>query len=110
MSRWQARLEYRQAFLGRIVDIGAELFAIASAVAYADTIGREQPGRGEQAAELADLFCRQARRRADTLFHALWANDDDAGREAADKVLEGRYAWLEEGVLDPSGEGPMIPR
>ena len=34
----------RQAFLGRIVDIGAELFAIASAVVYADTIQREQPG------------------------------------------------------------------
>ncbi|HEY8293759.1 MAG TPA: acyl-CoA dehydrogenase family protein, partial [Micrococcaceae bacterium] len=27
MGRWQGRLEYKQAFLGRIVDIGAELFA-----------------------------------------------------------------------------------
>ena len=23
-------------------------------------------------------------------------------------MLEGRYAWLEEGIVDPSGEGPMI--
>jgi len=23
-------------------------------------------------------------------------------------VLDGRYAWVEEGILDPSGEGPMI--
>jgi hypothetical protein len=29
MGRWQAKLEKKQAFLGRIVDIGAELFAIA---------------------------------------------------------------------------------
>ena len=45
MGRWQAKLEKRQALLGRIVDIGAELFAIASAVVYADTIRREQPQR-----------------------------------------------------------------
>jgi hypothetical protein len=82
---------------------------MASAIAYADTIGREQPQRREEAAELAALFCAQAKRRADTLFHELWANDDDTNREAADKLLSGRYEWFEEGVLDPSGEGPMIP-
>jgi hypothetical protein len=109
MTRWQARLEYRQAFLARIVDIGAELFAMASSVAYADTIGREHPERREQAIELAGLFCLQARRRADDLFRALWSNDDDENNAAAEKLLDGRYAWLEEGVVDPSGEGPMIP-
>jgi alkylation response protein AidB-like acyl-CoA dehydrogenase len=109
MSRWQAKLEYRQTFLGRIVDIGAELFAIASAVVYADTIGRETPERRDQAAELAALFCLQAQRRADGLFHALWNNDDDAGHAAAKKILDGRYRFIEEGIADPSGEGPMIP-
>ncbi len=109
MSRWQAKLEYRQAFLGRIVDIGAELFAMASSVAYADTIGREHPDRRDQAGELAQLFCRQARRRADRLFAELWANDDDDDRAAAGQLLDGRYEWLEEGIADPSGHGPMIP-
>ena len=109
MSRWQAKLEYRQAFLGRIVDIGAELFAMASAVAYADTIGREQPERRAEAAELAELFCLQAKRRADDLFDALWSNDDDANKAAADRLLSGRYEWFEEGIVDPSGEGPMMP-
>ena len=108
MGRWQAGLEQRQAFLGRIVDIGAELFAIASAVVYADTIRTEQPERAVEAFELADLFCSQARRRADTLFHELWANDDRDNYEAAQRVLDGRYAWLEEGVADPSGEGPAV--
>jgi hypothetical protein len=23
-------------------------------------------------------------------------------------VLEGRYSWVEEGIVDPSGAGPMI--
>ena len=109
MARWQAKLENKQTFLGRIVDIGAELFAISSTVVYADTVGREQPERKEEAIELAQLFCSMARRRADTLFHELWANDDDSRYSAAQKVLAGRYSWLEDGVLDPAGDGPMMP-
>ncbi len=109
MGRYQARLEQKGELLGRVVDIGAELYAIASACVYADTIARKDPSRKEEAYELADLFCRQARRRADRLFHDLWANDDDAQYATAQKVLAGRYEWFEADVLDPAGDGPMIP-
>ena len=108
MSRWQARLEQRQAWLGRIVDIGAELFSISAACVYAETIRKEHPDRAESAFELADLFARQARRRADDLFEALWSNDDDENSALAKQVLKGRYTWLEEGIADPSGDGPII--
>ncbi len=108
MTRYQAGLEQKQAVLGRIVDIGAELFAIASAVAYADTIKRENPARGESAYELADLFVKQARRRVDALFTALWQNDDDAGYKGAQKVLAGEFTWLEEGILEQSGDAPQV--
>ena len=70
--------------------------------------GESSPS-ADEAVELADLFCQQARRRAETLFGELWANDDDANYAAAQHVLEGRYTWLEEGIVDPSGDGPMIP-
>jgi hypothetical protein len=96
MGRWQAKLEKRQAVLGRIVDIGAELFAISAAVVYADTQRRE-------ATELADLFCRQARRRVEALFDSLFDNDDTDAYELAQGVLGGRFSWLEEGVVDPAG-------
>ena len=102
MGRWQAKLEQRQAVLGRIVDIGAELFAMASAVVYADTIRAEQPHRAAEAAELADLFCRQSQRRVAALFHGLWNNDDVESYALAQRVLEGRYAFIEEGIADPS--------
>jgi hypothetical protein len=108
MGRWQAKLEKKQAFLGRIVDIGAELYAIASAATYANTIKTERPDLGEQAFELADLFCKQARSRVDRLFDELWSNNDDDNYTAAQAVLEGRFTWVEEGVADPSGDGPMI--
>src|SRR3954447_5668418 len=101
MGRWQAKLEQRQSFLGRIVDIGAALFAISAAVVYPHPSARETPERADAARELADLFCAQARRRADGLFHALWSNDDDAGYATALTLLDGRYTWLEEGVSDP---------
>jgi alkylation response protein AidB-like acyl-CoA dehydrogenase len=108
MNRYQAKMERKQAFLGRIVDIGSELYAIAAACVYAKTIEQEHPERAEQARELADLFCHQARRRADVLFEELWHNDDDLNTKRAFAVLDGRYTWVEDGVLDPSGEGPMI--
>ena len=108
IGRYQAGLEKKQALLGRIVDIGAELFAMASAVVYANTIKSEQPERADSAFELAELFCTQAQRRIGQLFHELWANDDASNYKAAQQVLDGRYTWLEEGIPDPSGEGPMI--
>src|SRR4051812_32007717 len=110
MGRYQAKLEQRQALLGRIVDIGAELFAISAAVVYATTVAAEQPARSDSARELADLFCRQARRRADRLFHELWANGDSEGYAAAQAVLDGRHEWIEDGVPDPStASAPSSP-
>ncbi len=109
MGRYQAKLEQKGALLGRVVDIGAELFAIASACTYAATLAQEDPQHREAIFELADLFCGQARRRADALFHALWANDDDSQYELAQAVLDGRYEFFEHDVIDPAGDGPMIP-
>jgi alkylation response protein AidB-like acyl-CoA dehydrogenase len=108
MSRWQGRLERKQAFLGRIVDIGAELFAMSAACVRAQMLVEDDPIHSAEAAELADLFCRGARRRTDYLFHTLWRNDDTANYAAALRILDGRYTWAEQGIIDPSGDGPII--
>jgi alkylation response protein AidB-like acyl-CoA dehydrogenase len=109
MARWQGRLERRQGFLGRVVDIGAELFAISAVCvrAQADAAGGEA-GRADTARELAGLFCGQARHRVEELFGRLWDNTDAADAALARRVLGGRYTWLEDGVLDPSIPGPWI--
>ncbi len=110
MGRWQAGTESHGAFLGRIVDIGAELFAIASAVVYTQTGIREHPERSTETQELAEVFCQQAEKRVEQLFHDLWNNTDAAGHRLALDVLAGRHTWLEEGIIDPSaGDGPMVP-
>ncbi|MEU4739213.1 acyl-CoA dehydrogenase family protein [Actinosynnema sp. NPDC023658] len=101
MSRWQGRMERKQRFLARIVDIGAELFAISAACVKA-------AADGDRAVELADAFAAQARVRVEELFDRLWRNSDDSDAALARHVLDGRFTWLEEGVLDPSTPGPWI--
>lgn len=107
MSRWQGRMETKQGFLGRIVDIGAELFAMSAACVRAERLRREGE-HGREAYQLADAFCRQARIRVDELFTRLWSNTDDLDRKVVKGVLGGSYEWLEQGIVDPSGEGPWI--
>jgi hypothetical protein len=48
---------------------------------------------------LADLACRQARRRIEATFARLFDNDDQATYGVARQAMEGRFAWLEEGVI-----------
>ena len=103
MARWQGRLERKQGFLGRIVDIGAELFAISAVCVRA-----HDDAEAGTAAELASAFCVQARSRVEELFRQLWHNTDADDVRLARRVLSGRYAWLEADIIDPSLPGPWV--
>ena len=107
MSRWQGRMELKQNFLARIVDIGAELFAMSAACVRAEHLVATGE-HGTEARRLADTFCKQARIRVDELFARLWTNTDSADRKLSAAVLDGAVSWLEEGIVDPSREGPWI--
>jgi hypothetical protein len=98
MMRFGPGLEKRQAVLGRIVDAGAELFVMTSACVRAEKLRRARPDDASPVT-LADLFCRQSRRRVRASFAGLFANDDAATYRVARQVLDGRFAWLEEGVI-----------
>jgi hypothetical protein len=69
---------------------------------------KENAPQAAGAVDLADLFCRGSRRRVDRLFHDLMHNDDAHNYETAQRVLEGQFLWAEAGIIDSSGEGPMI--
>src|SRR5262249_59699322 len=109
MARWQGRLERKQGFLGRIVDIGAELFAISAACARAQFDATTGTERGSVAVELAGGFCAQARHRAQELFAQLWSHTDAPDLALARQGLAGRYTWLEDGVIDPAAPRPGMP-
>src|SRR5215470_16519103 len=121
MARWQGGLERRQGFLGRLVDIGAELFAMSAVCVRAhDDAAEGGPGEGgadggsaaavrrDTGYELADAFCAQARQRCEELFAQLWKNTDAADAGLARQVMAGRYQWLEHGIIDPSIPGPWV--
>ena len=97
MVRFGPRLEKRQAVLGRLVEIGAELLAITAACSRAQAMVKQDPGnRGP--VELADLFSRQARRRVEDRFSAVFDNDDVAAYAVAQQVLRNEHTWLEQGM------------
>ncbi len=97
MIRFGPRLEERQAVLGRIVDIGADLFVIAASCVRAMQLLRANPS-DRTPVELADGACRLARRRIDDNFRRIFRNEDRRIRQLARGVLAGRYTWLEEGT------------
>ena len=99
MLVYQARLQNKQAFLFRLVDIANETFAMTASVARAQALATRHAAEAAEAVELADVFCRSARRRVRALLRELWANDDVAGYRLGASVLAGRHEWLEAGCV-----------
>jgi len=99
MLRFGPKLEKRQAVLFRLVDVGAELFAMAATCSRAEMLRREGGEAAKGAVEMADLFCRQARRRIEDSFRSLFHNDDVQTYRVAQHVLSGQHLWLEQGLV-----------
>jgi alkylation response protein AidB-like acyl-CoA dehydrogenase len=98
MIRFGPRLEKRQAVLGRLVEIGAELLAITAACSRAlAMVRKDQSNQGP--VELADVFARQARRRVEDRFDAVFDNDDVVTYGVAQQVLRNEHTWLEQGMV-----------
>jgi hypothetical protein len=98
MVRFGPGLEKKQAVLGRIVEIGAELFMMSAAAVKARRMLEENPS-DRTPVTLAELFCRHARRRVRTRFDELFDNEDAATYRVARQALAGEMEWLEKGIV-----------
>ncbi len=100
----QAKLQNKQMFLFRLVDVANELFAMAATVSRTHAMIQAGDAEAKNAAELCELFCRQSRRKVRDLFRDLWRNDDVLKYKVAMGVLKGRQKWLESMVegLEPA--------
>ncbi|MHB1170396.1 MAG: acyl-CoA dehydrogenase domain-containing protein, partial [Longimicrobiales bacterium] len=99
MARFGPKLEKRQSVLFRLVDVGAELFAMSAVCVYAHAMLEKNPS-DRTPLRLADLFCRQARKRIDASFRNTFSNHDRFAYRLAQDVLAGKYRWLEHDVAD----------
>ncbi|MEO6068070.1 MAG: acyl-CoA dehydrogenase family protein [Gemmatimonadales bacterium] len=99
MIRFGPKLEKRQAVLGRLVEIGAELLAMSASVSRAQMLYKKDP-TNTTPLELADVFCRQSRRRVKDKFHDVWFNDDVRTYAIARKVIDDKLEWLEAGIVE----------
>jgi alkylation response protein AidB-like acyl-CoA dehydrogenase len=99
MLLYRARLERKQAFLFRLIDIALELYAMTAAIGRAQRMRLDEDAAGRRAEELADQFCRISRSVIRDRFRALWRNDDAAKYSLGRSVLAGEHAWLESGTV-----------
>src|SRR5205814_5537116 len=100
MTVFQAKMERKQGFLFRTVDIVMELFAMSATVSRARSLADSRSPEAAQAMDLADLFCRNSSRKVRRLFREIWSNDDDRKNGVATRVMGGEFTCLEHEQLD----------
>jgi len=100
MIRFGPKLELRQSVLFRLVDVAAELFAMAATCSRAQRLFERDRAAGARAVKLADLFCRQARRRVRSKFNGLRRNEDVPTYQFAQEILAGEHRWLERDIVE----------
>ena len=102
MVRFGPKLEKKQAFLFRAVDVALELFALSATIVRAAAEPR--------GTEIADQLAWSARSRISDLLRDMWRNQDVQRYQLARAVSEGRFVWLEQGTMGvPFSERELEP-
>ena len=98
MVKFGPKLEKRQVLLGRLADVGADLFALAASCVLAQKLLLD----GEPEAKvctLVDDFAAQAEVRIAQNFAGVSHNADQHGYDVAQQVIKGEHTWLERGIV-----------
>ena len=102
MAKHGPKLERKQLTLGRIVDIGTELFAITATALYADALvkrGETEYPRAELE-QLVQSFVADAKARIAGSFAALAHNNDGRNYQLTQSILEGKHRYLRRGIVE----------
>jgi hypothetical protein len=97
MAKHRQGLEKRQLILGRLMEVGTDLFAMTAACSYA--LSLQKFSNDASAVKLADFFCKLAIERIEHNFQSLTQNHDRFSNDVAKDVLNEQYVWLEQGVI-----------
>ncbi len=96
--KYQKKLESKQSILNRMVEIGTDLFAIATSCSYAQHLTKNESQK-KGVVELADLFCREARKRIEINFKEGQVNCDRENISIARRVMAQEFEWLETEII-----------
>jgi hypothetical protein len=99
MVWYQIKMEKKQAFLFRSVDIAMEMFVMVATVVRTRKLIETRSDDAKAAAEMTELFCRNATRYIEQRFTELWGPDDDFKYDIGRKILDNRYTFLEPDAL-----------
>ncbi len=94
----QIKLADKQLRLARLVDVGCELFAMISACSKASSLLKENPS-DKSPEQLADLYCKMARRRIKGYFSSVGNNEDKETVSVSQSVLNDELRWMETGII-----------
>ena len=92
------KLEKRQVQLGRIADIGTDLFALAASCVFAQKLINEGQA-AEKVFMLVDDFHAQAMMRIRQNFAGVGHNSDQHGYDLAQEIIAGEHQWVEHGIV-----------
>ena len=95
MAKYRDRLEKKQNLLGRLMEIGTELWVMAATCSYALHLKGSQPN----VIEIAEDWCVHSRLKIERLFEDLGRSSDGMDNALASRVLGGDYKWMEKGVI-----------
>jgi alkylation response protein AidB-like acyl-CoA dehydrogenase len=96
MAAYQQKLESKQSILGRVIDIGTDLFAIAAVCSYTQL---QVKNGNKNAVQLGDSFCQDAKKRIEALFKEGTGNNDKQQLKIAKGILAKEYEWLENEII-----------
>lgn len=102
MNKYVAALEFKQRTLGRLVDIGTDLFSIAASAAFAGFLLRENPN-DKSVVRVMETYFTFAKQRIDQNFAELSKNYDSEQRKLGLDVIEDKVVWLENGAISEEG-------
>ncbi|MCB1205412.1 MAG: acyl-CoA dehydrogenase family protein [Verrucomicrobiae bacterium] len=88
MLRHGPKLEKKQVLLGRFVEIGAELFALTAAMAYAGQLIDQGKGDRSDLVRTARYFGRLTSMKIDRLFREVRHNADEEGHRMAKEMIK----------------------
>lgn len=100
MARYQKKLEHKQMLLGRLIEIGTDLFVMAATCSYAIAQSKKQSG-SKGPIDLAHYYCQVTTRAIHQRWASITHNDDRATNALAKRVIADEFTWLEEGIIFP---------